>query len=210
MCEIAIFDPSDVPARNIQSATSTIYKSMSDGLGIVAAYRGDPYEYEVYKSVNPSWDSAYRFIEKRMDCYRFFVHGRMATQGALTTQNTHPLKIECPECDINYVMHNGVMVQYQFLRNQHESNGHEYRTGVDSEAIAHGYMEVPDDIDSMEAPDDRRYKQPAFVLFADNGILTFTDGRYTLADDLTMGRDFRNYAPSCSADESYNYVLASN
>jgi len=183
-----------------------LYRSQQSSLGIVAVYNdGDTFSYQVYKGLRPEKDEVSAFVDDRMDCYRFFIHARLATHGEVTVENAHPLQITDDSVDIEYLLHNGVVFNHETLREVHESNGHEYNTDVDSEAIAHEYGEVPDNVDEC-AEVNAFPRQGGFVLFGDERILIFTNGKYDLTRSAVMANRNRTFGPNPSAD-TYNYLL---
>lgn len=62
------------------------------------------------------------------------VHLRWATHGMIEEKNTHPIL----DCDGKIsVLHKGMIQNYLELKNQLEREGHIFRTGTDTEVIAH-------------------------------------------------------------------------
>lgn len=209
MCEIAILDPEEESLNRLTRAARTLYESQRSSLGIIAAFNdSDGYDYQVYKAVNPDFNSVRDFIENRMDCYRFFIHGRLATCGEVTVQNAHPLKITDDSVDVEYIMHNGIIPMHEYDKQEHLKCGHEYNTNVDSEVIAHDFGEIPDDVN--DAVEMNKYtRQAAFVLFSEDSILIYTGGRYNLSNSVEMSYSHREFGIG-RADGGLNYLLVNS
>lgn len=185
-----------------------LYRSMRSSLGVVAVKEEDEqFQYDVLKATSPERRGVFNFVDEHYeDAERFIIHGRLATQGAVNIQNSHPLEVECDECNIDYVLHNGVVVDSEQTRSNHESRGHEYETPVDSEVIAHAHGDVPDDFEDSRV--DLFGRQPAFLLLNEERIYIYTGsrGRYTLTNDARMAQPNRNFGPT-RTDDDYREVI---
>lgn len=194
MCEIAIFDPDRTTPRIVSEVAIDLYRSQGDALGVVAVRSEDNYfDYEIYRATEPEEHEVFDFVEDLYDeTYRFILHGRMATSGDRTVEEAHPIEIECEACDIDYVLHNGIVAQYEYERNQLERIGHEFSTDVDSENIAHRFQTISTELEELDNPYPR---EPCYILLSSNAILVTASARYHLTDDLRLSCSYRRYGP---------------
>lgn len=194
MCEVAILSTEKHSIEEIGAAAMTLYKSMRTSLGVVSvANVGGEYQYEVYKSLNPELENVENFIsEFHDDAVRFILHGRLATHGTHEIEGAHPIQIECSECDVNYVVHNGIVRGHEQLKHGHEANGHNFRTEVDSEVIAHEYGETPANVDEIEQVFDH---EPCYILMQEDRILIHAGRRYELTERGRLAQSRREFGP---------------
>lgn len=183
MCEIMSI-PGDSSTSAAIKASSKMFASNNDGLGIVAVYRrGDKFGYRFHKREDPDWQDVRGFFDEN-EPWRFVIHARLATAGGTGVAETHPIRIVDDDVDVDFVIHNGHVHDFN-LRRELLRDGHEFNTQVDSEVIGHAHGRVPDNLD-----DD--FDQPNlsgtlnYLLFADNGILVRNTGKYHLKDSLLM------------------------
>lgn len=216
MCEIAILDPQEYTPEELAQYAMSIYRAQGDSLGLVFVQENEErtkFQYGVYKSINPDADNVEEFTREYIDSsVRVIMHGRLATHGEVTPENAHPININCDECNIDMMMHNGIVARTRKYRREHESAGHEYDTNVDSESIAHAFGDVPDDIDTFreEYPVTDFARQPAFVLLNDERIYISNSysKSYQLEANGLMCRN-RNFGPERDRENNYTGVIYS-
>lgn len=210
MCEIAILDPRRNSVSELKSVGMALYNRMHSSLGAVGIRDLDDaerFEFDVYKDTDPDPDELFSFIEdvKESGAIRLILHGRLATQGEVIDENAHPLRVDCERCDVDYVLHNGMVRQYEYARQQLEEKGHNYESNVDSEVIAHRFGEVPDDF-TDEAMNKFKH-EPAFILMNENRVF-IRSRTYKLSEDGIMSRTSRSFGPTRD-DDDYGAVLLS-
>jgi len=212
MCEIMVVG--DGSTDNIINGAKKMYQRNTDGVGIVAVYAGEEeFHYDVYKAETPDWRNARKFVNYH-EPWRFIVHARLATAGGTGYEETHPIKITDSNVDINYVVHNGHVQDYR-LRDNLKSDGHEFNTGVDSEAIAHAHGSLPQTLSDDDFDEPNISGQLHYLLLGDERILIRDGGKYYIDDSMRMscradwvtdGFDeysgFRLYKPDGSFDEA--------
>lgn len=69
-------------------------------------------------------------------------HNRYSTTGSSRSVNAQPIIVSCSDGEIA-LAHNGNLINAGFLREELESQGHEFRTSTDSEVIAHLVASAP-------------------------------------------------------------------
>lgn len=205
MCEIAV-TPSIAPERtdDLVRLCRVLYQTNNDGLGIVAVHRdetGDEpsFEYQIWKDPDPNFDDVVPGIFEMYSDYadRFIIHARLGTSDGVGYAQTHPIAVNCDECDIEYVVHNGMVTQQRF--SDYVDDGHEFTTQVDSELIAHEVGAVPDELPSMdededwEAPDDGIRGQLNYLLLSSDGIFVRNEGKYNVTDDFRVACNRRDW-----------------
>lgn len=186
MCEIAIIDPREYQPGEQFTLAMELYERMRDGLGLCYVKDSDDgLEYTIYKDTTPDENELATFIEANHDSnVRAVIHSRLKTHGEVSVTNCHPLKVECDECDVDYVAHNGVLRNHVNLRRECESAGHDIETQVDSELLAHQYGSVPTDFEGYI----HQRGQPAYILMNSDAMYVYSGRGYTMAEDGQMAR----------------------
>lgn len=209
MCEIAIIDPERYSASELKSVAMTLYESMRSSLGVLTVKNPDDtetFEFDVFRDTNPDPSEVLGFAEAAVnddDALRVIIHGRLATQGEVIEEHAHPLSIDCDQCDVDYVLHNGIITGYRAERRRLEDDGHDYQTDVDSEVLAHDFGTVPDSFE--DGVMQKHGREPAFVLANEDRVFIRASG-YQLAEDGRMARLRRDFGPSPQEDD-YGAVI---
>lgn len=187
MCEIAVIDPDEVPIEAAHQIAATFHEEQGDGLGVLAVHHdGDKFRYETHKSTKPHWQTFFTFFQRNYErAWRFVIHGRAKTSGNVNRETSHPIEIDCGECDFDYVVHNGHVRKYSDHQDTLEENDHTLSTDVDSEVIAHKIGELPDTIEDHSLSTYKFRGNLNYLVFSENGILVRVDGKYHLTDNFT-------------------------
>lgn len=208
MCEIAILNPREHSVEELTTVAMQLYESQKSSLGIAFISESadrERFEYSIYRDISPDAENVAAFIEAwKSDAVRVLIHGRLATHGAVSTEHSHPLRVECDECDIDYIAHNGVAYNYHRRFKKLRDKGHEFSTEVDSEVLAHEYGEVPTDFEGITG---RHTRQPAYILMNEKSVYIVASGRYRLTEKGTMSLPHRNFGPDVS--DNYSQVILS-
>ena len=208
MCEISILDPREASTGEQLDRITSIYEAMPDGIGVVYVRESDDrtaFEYEVYKSITPNVSDIRDFIEENQDgAIRCVIHGRLATCGKVSKKNAHPIRVECDECDVEYVAHNGTVYSREHRRRPLQEEGHTFQTPVDSEVIAHAFGEVPS---SFEGADEFFEGQPAYVLLGSDAMYIHASTGYHLTERGTVARTYRSFGPERRTDNYQKVIL---
>ena len=207
MCEISIVNPRDVSKGEQLDIITAIYEAMGDGAGMAYISEtddGTEFTYDVYSSASPSIESLRSFINRHSDnAVRCVMHGRMATCGEVSDANAHPIEVDCDECDMEYVVHNGMVYDHHRRRPTLQGRGHTFQTPVDSEVIAHSFGEVPSSFDEADAFFEG---QAAYVLLGRESVYIHASNLYHLTERGTCARAYRSFGPS-SREENYQKVI---
>lgn len=195
MCEIAVVDPERVEIQNIHQIAGRFHEQQGDGIGVLMVkHREDSFEYKVYKSTDPHWQTLYSFLRRNIDdTWRVVIHGRYGTAGNPNRQNTHPLHVDCPQCDFDWVVHNGSVRKHRKVRPGMISQGHEFNTPVDSEIIAHKVGSLPETVEEHDYSTYDMRGNLHYLLFNEDGILVRTTGKYSITDDFCMTCSRRSF-----------------
>jgi glutamine phosphoribosylpyrophosphate amidotransferase len=207
MCEIAILDPERYSLDKLTSSTMTVYRNMRDSLGIVAVRDTGPrFSYDTFIDTDPEVSEVRDFLDEHDgSAERFIVHGRLATTGEVTDENAHPIEIECDQCDVDYLLHNGIVRGHERLRERHEQHDHDYTTSVDSEVIAHEHGDVPASFE--DGRHDLFGREPAYILLNKERMYVYATRRYQLTDDFRMALSNRSYGPSRETTDHVEVII---
>lgn len=209
MCEIAILNPEEQTADKLSRVAMEIYSSMRSSLGICAVQDDEMFSYDIFRDTNPNYADVYDFFSKYSDPMFYIIHGRLATHGDVIDEHAHPLRIECSECDVDYVIHNGIVRRFNELREEHAYDGHEYNTNVDSEVIAHEITTVPEGFDNERTSQFNR--EPAYILLNEERIYIEAAGYgYVLTDTPEMARRRREFGPDEREDNYARILIEAN
>lgn len=113
--------------------------SHNSGWGVLYARRG---EYGLYKSTRPIWES---YIDPPDGYVLYLFHSRLASVGAISPANTHPIVYG------NYaIAHNGTIVKEK-LAEELRRRGIDVRTGgtTDSELFLKAFVDLGGDIAAL-------------------------------------------------------------
>lgn len=209
MCEIAIVDPAEAEAGVIASEAMDIYETQRSSLGLVAVYAGDDgLEYNTYKAVVPDEESVWEFVTENAEAGWLIIHGRMATAGGVSEESAHPIEIDCDCCDVDYVLHNGVIGRHEQHIELLEGEGHDFTTQVDTEIIAHEWGSVPD-LRDEDLSDYEVFRQPAYILLNDDTMFIYSSNKYHMDEDGYMATKWRSQVGPAASDDNYQAITIS-
>lgn len=193
MCEISIIDPSANDVSRLVDVTEAMYKRNNDGVGLIGVYsQGDEFRYTEYKSVDFDENAIAGFFGGNKEAWRVVVHCRLATAGGVSREATHPLQVQCSECDGRKVVHNGIVAGHQSWQQSLEAEGHHFNTEVDSEVIAHSIGELPRTMDGLVEEDFGLTGSLNFLVFGPDRILVRSGYKYQdRPESFLMGRPVR-------------------
>lgn len=209
MCEIAVLDTSRFSTQELVNYAMELYRTNQTALGIVAVYENDgSFKYEELKSFEPDVEDVKTFLAAFDDSIWTIIHARLATHGkekSLTA--THPIHTDCNECTIDSIIHNGVFTDYK-IRGDSINEGHEYKTRVDTETIAHLFSDVPETIDEAEETLEKYpgiARQYGFILLGESRIY-FYGNRYEINEAGEMYHRQRPFANE-STENDYQQMI---
>lgn len=198
MCEIAVIDPRRMGLKETFGLIENMFLKNPDGLGLVATYHhGGRFKNYMYRSEDPLWVNVLEFLSVHAeDAWRITIHARLATAGGVGLDQTHPIQVHCKECDVNMVLHNGVVTNHHINRKRLRGDGHNFKTGVDSEVIAHKVGTIPETLEGWEEPDF--IGSLNYIVFGDDKILVRIGSMYALSEDYRMAMHDRDFKPEDS------------
>lgn len=189
MCEIVVLDPNRTENIGIHQLAVSLTEEQGDGFGILAVKsEGGKFTYDTYRSTNPDWMALHEFLERNNEeAWRYVLHGRAKTTGEVKHNNTHPLPIDCPECEGKWIVHNGSVRGHQQVRGGLMSAGHQFATDVDSENIAHKIPELPDkDLGEMSHNEHKINGTLNYLVFYEDGIFARLSQKYHITGDFVV------------------------
>lgn len=208
MCEIAVVDPERTGIESIHQIAARFNEEQGDGLGILLVENnGDTFDYRVYKSIDPHWQTVFAFLKRNIDnAWRVIIHGRYSTSGRVRRKSAHPIRCDCDKCEFEYVVHNGSVRKYSNHQESLEEAGHSLNTDVDTEIIPHRVSELPDTIDNHKRNTYKFYGNLNYLLFSENGILVRMSNKYSMTDDFVLTCSRRDF----DDPESHGFEYAKN
>lgn len=202
MCEIAVLDPERTDDQSIHQLASTFFEEQGDGLGILSIQSDEEtFTYDAYRHSEPDWFQFHKFLNRTRDeTWRYVLHGRSLTNGKAIRDNAHPIPIDCPKCDSEWVIHNGSVRSHKEKRGGLTSQGHTFSSNVDTEVIAHTISELPDSTDDL---DDETYNLKGnlnYLLFSEDKIFCRLAAKYYVTDDFVVSCRTRRTKNPISTD----------
>lgn len=188
MCEIAVVDPERTSIEMIHQIAAKFHEEQGDGLGVMLVKdEGDAFDYDVYKSIKPHWQTLYSFLKRGLDdTWRVVIHGRYSTSGCVRRESAHPITVDCDQCEFDYVVHNGSVNSYEDRQMEVVESGHQLNTGVDTEIIPHKIGELPDDIEDHGYNTYDFSGKLNYLVFSEDGIMVRVGRKYDVTDDFLM------------------------
>lgn len=194
MCEIVVLDPEQTPIQAAQEISVRFHDEQGDGLGVVAVHNeGDAFDYNIFKSTAPHWQTLYTFFKRNYGAWRIVIHGRAMTSGKRNWDTCHPIEVECGKCEFDYVVHNGSVRKHTQKRGGLTTAGHDFNTEVDTEVIAHTVEELPDSVSDHGYNTYPLKGNLNYLLFSEDGILVRSGSKYDLSDSFTMTCSYRDF-----------------
>jgi len=201
MCEIAIVNPDSIDPETTSQLAAELYSENPDGLGFVAVYRRNGFEYDTLKAETPDSERFERFLWESADAWRLIIHARLATAGGTGIAETHPIRVNCDKCDSKLVIHNGWVHSHRSHMRDLGTNGHSFTTTVDSEVLPHKWGQLPTHVDDISDGHSGVNGSLNYILCGDSSILIHNTGKYHLTDDMRMS--CRNRSLDHSGDSQW-------